>query len=143
LTALDLKGQRIVPLEAIEYVSNFRRCIKHEVYGFVFAGTLRGVSKVMSLMVARYMRNFVDANLCPLETALEASHKQRTVIAIPDFWTRPTNEYMQGRMLSLLIEREAAEKQTIMGIADIAACCKNLGPVMEDFMKNAYKVVER
>lgn len=135
-----LAMQDKVPEAAIKYVQAYRRLFSDNINGCVITGSLKGLTPMLSRMVGSYMRNFVDANLCSLDTALSPAWRHRKVLMIPDFWLRAKSEYVQGQMLSLMMEREG--KQTVVAIADIEACINNCGPVMEDLLEN-YLVVVR
>jgi len=129
-----------VPADAVTYVQAYRRLGRDGINGCVVTGSMKGLTPMLSRMVGSYMRNFVDANLCNLETAITPGWRHRSVLMIPDFWLRAKSEHVQGQMLSLMMEREG--KQTVLAIADIEACINNCGPVMSDLLEG-YMVVER
>jgi hypothetical protein len=129
-----------VPPEVKAYVQTYRRLTREGINGCAITGSMKGLTPMLSRMVGSYMRNFVDANLCSLETALTSGWRHRSVLMIPDFWLRTRSEHVQGQMLSLMMEREG--KQTVVAVADIKACINNCGPVMKDLLEG-YHVVKR
>jgi hypothetical protein len=105
------------PEKVIKYVKQYRRMKYVSTFGLAFIGSPAHVPSYMAKMVACYLRNFTDATLCILDTAINDSVRNRSVLAIPDFYLMDPNQWRRDKMLTLLVEREAKQLQTIIGMS--------------------------
>lgn len=113
-TPLDVTG---CPADVIDYVEKYRRMPYTGTFGLAFIGSPAHVPSYMAGMVGAYLRNFIDATLCTLDTAIRDNVRNRSVLAIPDFYLMDPNQWKRDKMLTLLVERETKRLQTIVCIS--------------------------
>ena len=125
--------------EEQEYVARYRSLPEAGVFGLVYSGQAEAVAAhtKMMAMTAAYLRNFIDARLMSVQDVIRMvknREAQPTVLLIPNFFIQEGRGGRQAQweipeLLGLLLDRHAAEKQTVVYVDSIVDMAKEYGPL--------------
>ncbi|MEM5345786.1 hypothetical protein [Paraburkholderia azotifigens] len=134
--------------QEVDWVRNFPM-YRAKLAGLVLTNG-NNVSNRMMYMAGALIRNFTDARVFPINTVLRLAKAGElptpTVMMIPNLYVKAGG--MKGiaawdvqAIYDVLLERQAANKPTVIFIEDMDAATQAYGNVFRDFIENNYKIV--
>lgn len=128
----------------VDWVRNFHthRATKA---GLVLSGVPDSEAHCLAITGA-LVRNFVDARVMPLNTALQAIESNTlpdpTVMVIPNFYQKSFGKTLPAWKVSalydLLLSRFTSGRPTVIAVEDLASMEQGYGPFIVDHLKTHY-----
>ena len=125
--------------EEQNYVSRYRSLPDADIFGLIYTGQANAITAhtKMMAMTGAYLRNFIDARLLSVQDVIrmvKGHETQPTVLLIPNFFIQEGRGGRQAQweipeLLGLLLDRHAAEKQTVVYVDSVVDMAKEYGPL--------------
>lgn len=137
----------------IQFISSYHRLRDRGVRGLLYLGASNGVNDRMQALAGALVRNFVDARVRPTSQAItrigpieESPPAACSVLFLPDLCMGPGDQpdWFVREATALLMEREAAGKQTIAYIRSLELVKRVYGDSLFELLadKNRYRRIQ-
>ncbi len=127
------------------YITGYRRLRDRGIRGLLYIGASNGVNDRMQALTGSLVRNFVDARVRPTSQAItrigpieESPPAECSVLFLPDLCVGPGDQpaWFVREVVAMLMEREAAGKQTIAYVRSLEMVKKVYGETLEELLSD-------
>jgi hypothetical protein len=139
--------------EEIEWLREFKSAFQHSpVRGFVFHGKFDPtVMDRMQHLAGWLLRNYVNGRVMLMHQVMaclkEGEMPKATVLMIPDFYVGPKEaraipDWQVGKIYGMLLDRQAKQGITMLGIADMKGMEEAYGSAVAGYVDKSYEVLK-
>lgn len=135
--------------QEVDWLAKYRAHKASGKAGLCLMGEGQNVEVKMMAMAAALIRNFIDARVVTMGSmhndSGEFAPPNPTVLLIPTFCVategKPLAAWQSVNIYSMLVDRMAGGKMTVLYVASWDMLRKQYGPTVADFVKNNYSVI--
>ncbi len=127
----------------VDWVRHLRKHLDEgERTGLAYIGLIDRVTDRMQAIAGACIRNLIEARVVPLESLHDYDHSTVGVLLIPDFYTGELAGWKRTKLLSLLIERHAGRKATVIYVSSSDCMREDYGEALYQHVKTTSHVLK-